>query len=215
MPPDRSATQNRRTNRTHVCGADERPSETDCEDVPAAGRLLVVLNSDAPATSLWAAFQHLDASDGALDLLIVYQMERFETHRNELLKAGATAPYTVSDLEAAARQVAGRVGHNWLTPLGVPFEAIGAVGHVRDCVRWVAEERGSTRVYFEVPRRTLWQRLRGGLDRATALDDALSTDVTVVSVGGTVESGGEAFDAVPDAAGSAAGADTHAPSIET
>lgn len=203
MSPEISVTRNGPTNRTDPRRLDERPLETDREDVPTVGRSLVVLDPDAPATSLRAAFQHLDASDGALALLVVFPMERFETRREELLEAGATAPYTVADLEAAARQVAWRVGHNWLAPLDVPFEAIGAVGQARDCVQWVAEERDCARVYVEVPRRTLWQRLRGVPDRATALEDALSTDVTVVPVNGTVESGGEVPDTVPAATGSA------------
>jgi hypothetical protein len=191
MPTELSAARNGRTNATDAADAhetDESAIETERDDV-AAGRSLVVLDPDHPETSLRAAFEHLDASDGALDLLVVYPMERFEARREELLEAGATAPYAVSDLETEARRVAWRTGHDWLAPLGVEFEAIGAVGRVRDCVRLIADDRGCARVYVESPRRTRWQRLRGVADRATALDGALPGTVTVVSIDGDAEPG--------------------------
>jgi hypothetical protein len=193
MPTHPLTARNGRTNATEEHETDET-DETDesaigieREDVPTAGRSLVVLDPDHPEASLRAAFGHLGANDRAFDLLVVYPMARFEARREELLEAGATAPYAVSDLEAEARQLAWRVGHHWLAPLGVEFEALGAVGRVHDCVRLVVAEREHARVYVEVPERTLWQRLRGVADRATALGDALSTDVSVVSVDGAAE----------------------------
>jgi hypothetical protein len=195
MQTELPAARNGRTNGTNAREADQGPIETELDDDSAAERALVVLDPDHPEASLRAAFGHLDASDGALDLLVVYPMERFEARREELLEAGATAPYDVSALEAEARRVAWRTGHEWLAPMGVSFEALGAVGRVRDCVRLVAEERGHTRVYVEVPRRTLWQRLRGVANRATALTDTLPTDATVVPVDQVSESRGNGIDA--------------------
>ena len=198
MPTELSAARNGRTNTADADESDERPIETDHDEVPALGRSLVVLDPGHPEASLRAVFGHLGASDGAIDLLVVYPMERFEVRREELLEAGATASYAVSDLEAEARRVAWRTGHDWLAPLGVEFEAFGAVGRVRDCVRLVAEDRGCTRVYVEVPRRTLRQRLRGVADRATALGDALPRGASVVPLDGTIESGSDVTDAATD-----------------
>ena len=214
MPTELSAARNGRTNTVDADETDERGIEIERDDVPAAGRSLIVLDPDHPEAGLRAAFGHLGASDGTIDLLVVYPMERFEARREELLEAGATAPYAVSDLEAEARRVAWRAGHDWLAPLGVEFEAFGAVGRVTDCVRLVAEERGHTRVYVEVPGRTLWQRLRGVADRATALDDALPRGVAVVSVDEAVGSDADATDAVIDAEVGAAAAVTTDPSAE-
>jgi hypothetical protein len=197
MPTELSAARNGRTNATEPHQSDEDTIDIELvADATTAGRSLIVLDPDAPAASLRAAFGHLGPKDGAVDLLVVYPMARFEARREELLEAGATAPYAVSDLEAEARRVAWRAGHDWLAPMDVEFEALGAVGEVTDCVRQVVEGGGHTRVYVEVPGRTFWQRLRGVADRATALGDALSTDVTVVPVDGGVESGGGVTDAV-------------------
>jgi hypothetical protein len=214
MPTELSAARNGRTNATEPHESDEDSIEIEPATDVAAGRSLVVLDPDHPEASLRAAFGHLGSNERALDLLVVYPMERFEERREELLEAGATAPYAVSDLEAKARRVAWRAGHDWLAPMGVEFDALGAVGRVRDCVRTVAEERGHARVYVEVPGRTFWQRLRGVVDRATALGDALPGDVTVVPVDGAVESDGDVTDAVIDAEVGADVAVTTDPSAE-
>lgn len=199
MPTELSAARNGRTNTTEPHETDESAIELGpVADATTIGRSLVVLDPDHPEASLRAAFGHLGSKDGAIDLLVVCPMERFEARREELLEAGATAPYAVSDLEAEARRVAWRTGHQWLAPLGVEFEALGAVGGVTDCVRLIAEDRGSTRVFVEVPRRTLRQRLRGVADRATALGEALPEEVDVVPLDGTIESGRDVNDAVMD-----------------
>lgn len=200
MPTELSAARNGRTNTADADESDEDSIEIEpAAETTATGRSLVVLDAEHPEASLRAAFGHLGASDGALDLLVVYPMARFEARREELLEAGATAPYDVSDLEAKARRVAWRAGHDWLAPLGVEFEALGAVGEVTDCVRMVVAERGNACVYAEVPRRTLWQRLRGVADRATALGDALPNDVGVVTLGVATDSGTDATDPVIEA----------------
>ena len=214
MPTELSAARNGRTNATEPHESDEDTIEIEPATDVAAGRSLVVLDPDHPEASLRAAFGHLGASDRALDLLVVYPMERFEARREELIEAGATAPYAVSDLEAKARRVAWRAGHEWLAPLGVEFEALGAVGRVPDCVRQAVAERGHTRVYAEPPRRTLWQRLRGDVDHVTALDDALPGAVGVVPVDEAVGSDADATGAVTDAEVGADAAVTPDPSAE-
>lgn len=75
MPTELPAARNGRTNTTDAHEADEHPIETEHDDVPTTGRSLIVLDPDMPATSLRAAFGHLNASDGALDLLVLVPTE--------------------------------------------------------------------------------------------------------------------------------------------
>lgn len=77
MPTELPAARNGRTNTTDAHEADEHPIEAEHADVPTTGRSLVVLDPDMSATSLRAAFRDLDASDGALDLLVLIPMERY------------------------------------------------------------------------------------------------------------------------------------------
>lgn len=213
MTTEPPITRNGQMNASAGPGADQTPVDSDRTHDATASRPLVVLDPDAPAASLRAALGHLDASDQALDLLVVYPIERFEARRAALIEAGATG-YAVSDLKAEARREARRVGHEWLSPLGISFEAIGAVGEVRDCVPITIAERGYSRVYVKVPRRTFWQRLRGVPDRMTALDDTLPKDVDVVPLDWSGESDVEITDLVPDGELSADAAVTPNHSIE-
>lgn len=171
------AALNGRPNRTEPLGVDEtdrtptpvgsgrhldekRTGTEHVDDAPTADGSLVVLDPDAPSTTLQTALQHPDVSDEDLHLLIVFPLATFESRRRALLKAGATAPYTVSDFEAEAQRIAYQVGREWLAPMGVTFEPMGAVGRHPDCVRMAVEERGCARAFVSL-RPALWQRLRG------------------------------------------------------
>lgn len=155
---------------------------------PADWRSLVVLDPDAPSTTLWAALQHPDVTDGALDLLVVLPTAEYEARRRARFEADVTAPYTIDHLEAEARRIAQRAGREWLDPIGVEFEPLGAVGRLRNSIRATVEDRGDTRVYVAAPERPIWKRVFGFEEFSASLAGVLPTAVTVVPVDAAIDS---------------------------
>ena len=155
---------------------------------PVAGRSLVVLDPNAPSTTLRAALQHPAVSEGEVHLLVVFPTAEYEARRRARIQAGVTAPYTIDHLETEAQRIAQRTGREWLAPAGIAFQPIGAVGRLRDCVWTAAEDREYTHVYVPATRRTLRQRLLGVGDNPSALAGTLPTVITVVPVDGLLPS---------------------------
>lgn len=94
-----------------------------------------------------------------------------------------------------------------LAPMGVEFEAVGAVGRLGDTIQTTVRDRAVTRVYVAAPRRTVWRRCLGIHGLTATLAGVLPVSVTVVPV--------DIVDGETDAAGGAAFADVridpHAP----
>lgn len=157
----------------------------------SAGASLVVLDPDAPSATLRAALQRPDVAEGELTLLVVFSISEYEARRRARIEAGVTAPYTIDHLEMEAQRIAQLAGREWLDPANVEFEAMGAVGRRRDCVRTTVEAQGCTCVYVRRLRRTLWQRFLRVEDLSAVLTRSLPATVTVVSVDGV-------FDPVPN-----------------
>lgn len=157
----------------------------------SVGASLVILDPDAPSATLRAALQHPDVAEGEITLLVVFPTSEYEARRRARIEAGVTAPYTIDHLEMEAQRIGQRAGREWLDPARVEFEAMGAVGRRRDCVRMAVVARGCTRVYVGKSRRTLWQRFLRIEDLSVVLTRTLPATVTVVSVD-------DVFDPVPN-----------------
>lgn len=154
----------------------------------SVGASLVVLDADAPSATLRAALQYPGVAEGELTLLVVFPVSEYEARRRARIEAGVTAPYTIDHLEMEARRIAQLAGREWLDPANVEFEAIGAVGRRRDCVRTAVEAQECSRVYLGKSRRTLWQRFLRIEDLSAVLTRTLPATVTVVSVDGVFDS---------------------------
>lgn len=165
-----------------------RPDDPGFSTAPFADRSLVVLDPEAPSTSLRSAIEHLPVSDGELHLLVVFPTEEYEARRRARLQAGVTTPYTIDHLEAEAQRMAQQAGREWLDPACVAFEPIGAVGRLSDSVQTAVEDSGSTHIYVPATKHTHWQRLLGVEGLSTALARVLPPVVSIVTVDGMADS---------------------------
>lgn len=156
--------------------------------------LLVVLDHEDPGQTMRAALAGSGmgplrtaledtAIEGvAVDLLLVIPTRSYEASRRARQEAGATTEYTLGQCEEAARLTAERVGREWLAPLGIDYQATGAVGRRRTVVQETVIARGSTRVYLESREPSRWRRLTGAMAPANILKRALPRETTVVPI---------------------------------
>lgn len=150
---------------------------------PSAGGTLVVLDPDAPETTLRRAVP--DAAAGEhLHLLLVYPDSEYERRERAHAEAGVSPRRGVHGLADEARRVAERVGKRCLGP-GADFGATGAVGRRRERIVEAVEEHAIERVFVSgsrVTRGTLRERVLAFLGRASPLDRALPEGVTVTTI---------------------------------
>lgn len=151
---------------------------------PSTGGTLVVLDPDAPGTTLRRIVPDA-AVDEPLYLLVVYPDSEYERRRRAHGEAGVTAGRGVHDLADDACRVAERAGERCLGP-EADFEAMGAVGPRRERVAEAVEERGVERVCLpgtHGPHGTLRERVRALLGLSSVLDRKLPERVTVTTAG--------------------------------
>ena len=158
---------------------------------PTTNRVLVVLDPDDPETTLRAVVREADPTTTEFHLLLVYPTAEYEARRAARLDAGITGPYAIDQLAEAARYTARRVGHEYLGPDTVGFEALGAVGRTRDCIERAVRDADYGRVYVAEESRSVWQRLLGVERLSTALARVLPDVVSVVGVDDVLERGVE------------------------
>jgi len=159
---------------------------------PSSGGTLVVLDPDAPGTTLRRVVPDA-AVDEPLYLLVVYPDSEYERRRRAHAQAGVRSGRGVHDLADDARRVAERVGERCLG-LEADFEAMGAVGPRRERVAEAVEERDVERVYLPEthgPRGTLRERVRALLGLSPVFDRKLPEGVTVTTTDGLAARGGD------------------------
>lgn len=162
----------------------DEPTTTDATSDP----ILVVLDTDDPETTLQAVVEETDAAAAAFHVLMVFPTAEYEERRRARVDAGVPGPYTIEHLTEDARRIAQRVGREYLGPDAEGFEAMGAVGGKRDCIRKAARTHEYRRVYVAEQPHSIWQQLLGAEDLSTELTRALPDVVSVVSVDDVVAS---------------------------
>lgn len=149
--------------------------------------ILIVLDPDDPDTTLQAVVQDADANAAEIHVMRVFPTAEYEQRRRDRIDAGVPGPYTIEQLTNEARRIARRVGREYLGPDG--FEAMGAVGRNRDCIRRAVRTHDYDRVYVADHQHSIWQRLLGVADLSTELTRALPDVVSVVSTDDVVGPG--------------------------
>lgn len=144
--------------------------------------VLVVLDAADPDTTLRAVIQEVDVAATTVDLLAVYPTAEYEKRRQDRLEAGVPGPYTLDHLAEEARRIARRVGREYLGADADDYEAMGAVGDKRACIRRTVQDAAYRRIYVAERSRSLWQRLLGVETISTELARTLPDVVSVVTV---------------------------------
>lgn len=162
---------------------------TDHPTAPArtTSRVLVVLDPDDPETPLRAIIREADPTTTEFHLLLVYPTAEYEARRGARLDADVPGSYTIDHLAEEARRVAQRVGNEYLGADAVGFEALGAVGRTRDCVRHAVRDAEYSRVYLVEESRSIWQQFLGTERLSAVLARTLPAVVSVVTVEDVLE----------------------------
>lgn len=159
---------------------------------PSIETILVVLDHENPTETMRAALAGSGrgplrnalgdtATGGAsVDLLLVVPTRSYEASRRARQEAGATTEYTLGQCKEAARLTADRIGREWLAPMGIDYQATGAIGRRGTVVREAVDARRPTCIYLESSKPSCWRRLFGATSPAKILGQTLPGETTAV-----------------------------------